>query len=996
MNQQSVRACRQGLLCVTKRLKHSKNASKPSKRYSDTLNLPRTKFPLSVRDGQATKRELEIQRTCGFDDLYNWQWSQPRENVFVLHDGPPYANGKSHVGHAVNKVLKDITTRYKVLRGYRVHYVPGWDCHGMPIEVRALAETREKHKEYTPLQIRDKARKFAMDAIQDQMKSFRRWGVMADWNSAYKTFSPEYQAAQLDVFFKIYKKGFIHRDYMPVYWSPSSRTALAEAELEYNSQHQSTAVYVRFPLKHLPQQLSDLVGSNTRVSAVIWTTTPWTLPFNQAVCFSNSIRYVCLKQKKSSEVFLCEEKFAATLSSVLEKKLVPLGTIEGNNLQGTTYTHPLDERELPFIAANHVLAGKGTGLVHTAPAHGHDDFQVALAHKLPLDCHVDEAGRYMYMDGANLDLHPDLLGKVVGEDADEAVIHLLGDSMLKQETFTHSYPYDWRSKKPVIIRASKQWFVNTQRLKYPAQAALCEVRIVPQQSEHGMVQQLKSRPYWCISRQRVWGLPIPVFYHCATEEPLITWETVNHISEVFTKQGTEAWWTLPISELLPAQVLEKLGKGRPEDYKKGEDIFDIWFDSGVSWASVLKDVGHQADAYIEGMDQFGGWFQTSLLTSVAAQGQAPYKTLLVHGFATDEEGKKMSKSLGNVVDPEVVINGGKDKSREPGYGADVLRWWVAHSHANTNIMIGPNLLAQFSSAVFKVRKSVRYLLSNLYDFDPSTHSVPYESLLPQDKFMLHLLYEFGQQVEVFYDEFSYYRVLQAVERFVNSSLSRFFIHMTRDRCYCGPQDSLERRSCQTVQHHSLKVLSVAAAPVLPHLMEEAYSHMPAKSKDADLLFQGGWFKLDRQWHNQFLYHRLQPVFAIRESITDTLNVENPLEFDIVIFASQLLREYLRELQPEVTSNVSPLCEIMQTSHTSIPDNPPRIIPEDDALIIKGSTDVFVPDFDSGELTKSREKYKVIILPAMKYMCERCRRYTSHSSTSPCERCLDVLGSHWAN
>nr|KAG5710694.1 hypothetical protein BaRGS_035096 [Batillaria attramentaria] len=308
------------------------------------------------------------------------------------------------------------------------------------------------------------------------------------------------------------------------------------------------------------------------------------------------VKYVCLKQKKSSEVFLCEEKFAATLSSVLEKKL---------------------------------------------------------------DCHVDEAGRYMYMDGANLDLHPDLLGKVVGEDADEAVIHLLGDSMLKQETFTHSYPYDWRSKKPVIIRASKQWFVNTQRLKYPAQAALCEVRIVPQQSEHGMVQQLKSRPYWCISRQRVWGLPIPVFYHCATEEPLITWETVNHISEVFTKQGTEAWWTLPISELLPAQVLEKLGKGRPEDYKKGEDIFDIWFDSGVSWASVLKDVGHQADAYIEGMDQFGGWFQTSLLTSVAAQGQAPYKTLLVHGFATDEEGKKMSKSLGNVVDPEVVINGGK-------------------------------------------------------------------------------------------------------------------------------------------------------------------------------------------------------------------------------------------------------------------------------------------------------------------------------------------------
>ncbi|KAK7104714.1 isoleucine--tRNA ligase, mitochondrial-like [Littorina saxatilis] len=962
-----------------------------SKRYADTLCLPKTKFPLSVKDGLAAKRELEIQKTAGFEQLYAWQASQPREKVFSLHDGPPYANGKTHVGHAVNKILKDITTRYKLLRGYRVHYVPGWDCHGMPIEIKALSQARTKGQSthLSSVQIRDQAKKFAAEALKDQMASFRRWGVMADWSSYYTTLSPDYEAAQLDVFYNIYEKGLIYRDYMPVFWSPSSRTALAEAELEYNPEHRSTAVYVRLPLTRLTERLLDIVGEDGAVSAVIWTTTPWTLPFNKAVCYSDAITYACLKEANSSDVYLCEEEFTEALSDILGRKLKLIGKLEGADLKGAKYAHPISRAELPFLPGQHVTARMGTGLVHTAPAHGHDDFQIALQHDLSVNCGVDEVGRYM--DGA---VDEKLRGRQVGKDADEAVIDLLGAHVLRKGEFVHSYPYDWRTKKPVIIRASKQWFVNTQQLKEKALECLQDVKIIPRQSEHGMTQQLQKRPYWCISRQRVWGLPIPVFYHRTTGDPLITRETVDHLKEVLRQEGTDAWWTLTVSDLLPAQLLSQLDKGVPEDYIKGRDIMDIWFDSGVSWASVLKDVGGQADMYLEGIDQFGGWFQTSLLTSVAVQGHAPYRSLMVHGFATDESGKKMSKSLGNVVDPDTVVNGGKDKKKDPAYGVEVLRWWVGHSHAHTNIMIGPNILQQFSESLFKVRKSMRYLLGNLYDLDPDRDLLPYNSLLPQDQYMLHLLHEFAQQVEGFYEEYSYGKVLQALERFVNTSLSSFYINMTRDRCYCSDHDSEERRSCQTTQYHVVRVLSVAAAPILPHLMEEVHAHLPDNAKHTDVLFKGGWLEVEEEWHNPELKHRIMPVFSIRDSIVDALASASPSEFEVLIYASPLLDKYLKELQKDNISYVSPLCELMGTSHVTVLTVPPDVIPDDDCMFVSGSVDIHKKEKD--KVVTVNNDYKLMIMVSDAQLCERCRRYVSNSSTSPCDRCLHVLGGSWAS
>ncbi|XP_048259044.1 isoleucine--tRNA ligase, mitochondrial-like isoform X1 [Haliotis rufescens] len=957
--------------------KSSKKGSK-SKRYSETLNLPKTSFPLSLREGVATKRELEIQKTCAFDKLYQWQQEQDREANFVLHDGPPYANGKPHVGHAVNKILKDITNRFKLMQGYKVHYVPGWDCHGLPIELKAV----NHQKELSPLEIRKKAETFARETISVQKESFKRWGVMADWGRCYTTLDRDYQVNQWEAFFDMYEKGLIYEDYMPVYWSPSSRTALAEAELEYNDQHVSRSVYVKFPLVSVPGEITQCVGSECKVSAIVWTTTPWTLPFNQAICYGKDIRYTVWKDGSAGEAILCEEQFSEKLRSFLPDTFQPVGSVQGEVLKNSIYTHPLTERKLPLLAGSHVTSGKGTGLVHTAPAHGHEDFQLAVKYGLPVDCHVDERGRYMDSAGAHL------AGKTVGDDADDTVLSQLGAHVLHLEEFVHSYPYDWRTKKPVIIRASKQWFVNTSKLRDRAVASLKDVQIYPPNSEQGMLQQLGSRTYWCISRQRAWGLPIPVFYHRLTREPLLTRDIMSHLQQLLMERGPDFWWTLDMVDLLPDHLLQPC-QGTSADYCKGHDILDIWFDSGTSWATVLKNCGGQADVYLEGKDQYGCWFQTSLLTSVAVNDRPPYRNLIVHGFTTDEEGRKMSKSEGNVVDPAVVINGGKNKKTSPAYGADVMRWWVAHAHLKTIVMIGPSVLDRCVEDMFNLRKSLRYLLGNLADFQPSSHLVTYDSLLPQDQYMLHLLHSFADKVTAFYDGYSYNQILRHLEKFINTDMSRFYFTITKDRCYCGASASLPRRSTQTVQYHLLDVIVRSLAPILPHLAEEVYLHHPGAHHidGVKSIFRSGWFDLPPQWNNPAIAHVLEPVFTIKDDINQVLGNENPLEFDAVIFASHDLAETLKPLQEEQTSTNSPLNELLQLSHTSLVDAVPTVIP-DDAHVVDGVCKVHRKD------VQSTEQYKLILMASEHHICERCRRYTSSSASTPCERCLDVVAAGW--
>ncbi|BFZ11695.1 hypothetical protein BsWGS_14734 [Bradybaena similaris] len=986
--------CVQNILNVHVRRKNdipkNEKSNTKSKRYSNTLNLPQTSFPLSMKNGAAAQRELEIQQTKGFQSLYQWQRKQNWDKEFVLHDGPPYANGRLHVGHVVNKVLKDIMNRYKVMKKHKVHYVPGWDCHGMPIETKAITNMSGAYQTSQPLEIRAKAKQFAEKVLEEQKTSFQRWGVMGDWENVYRTLAPEYEAKQLEVFYKIYEKGYIYRSYMPVYWSPSSHSALAEAELEYKSDHVSKSAYIRFPVTNLADQIRQVIGHESRVHALIWTTTPWTLPFNQAICYNPKVRYIFARDEKTQHIYICEEAFIEKLTSLLAVPLAQLMTIEGSTLQGVVYKHPLTNEELPFLASSHVTPGKGTGLVHTAPAHGHDDFNVAVRHGLKTECHVDERGSYISgVDSV-------LIGKTVGVDADDAVIAALGPHVVTIENFSHSYPYDWRTKQPVIIRASQQWFFDVQALKQLALECLSKVKITPQNSEHGMMAELMSRPYWCISRQRSWGVSIPIFYHKLSGDPFITRETVEHVISLVQTHGSDCWWKLPIEELLPNHLLAKLNKGDNKDYKKGEDILDIWFDSGVSWASVLKDYGGQADVYLEGIDQFKGWFQTSLLTSLAVNGRAPYRQLITHGFVADEEGKKMSKSVGNVIDPAEVISGGQNKDGLPSYGVDILRWWVAHSHHHQTIMVGPVILQQLQEDVFKVRRCVRHLLGNLFDFDPKSDIVPYFKLTTLDKYMLHILHTTMQQIEDAYESVSFHKVIQQLEKFFYSDLSSFYISNTKDRCYCDVSDGESRRSSQTVQYYVTKSITSAFAPIAPHLAEEVYRHIPGihtQNSESDSVFKHGWCPPHAEWDNPEVASNLMPVFDMRRSLTDALGpTESPIDFDVLIYSSPVLHDLLRAIQPEVTSATSSLCEIFQTSQVSVLDTPPPVIP-DDTLIVQGTTLVHQTDDVPGQ--GMEVDYKMLVAPALLHICERCRRYTAQHASSPCDRCLNAVAHDWS-
>uniref|UniRef100_A0A8B9MFN3 isoleucine--tRNA ligase n=1 Tax=Accipiter nisus TaxID=211598 RepID=A0A8B9MFN3_9AVES len=550
--------------------------------YRDTVLVPRSRFPAQLPGRLQPEAELETQQKCGFSELYSWQRQRKAKQEFCLHDGPPYANGDPHVGHALNKILKDITNRFYMMRGYKVHYVPGWDCHGLPIELKALSEVKGAEN-LSPMEIRQKAREFAERAIEKQKSAFIRWGVMADWANCYRTFDPKYEANQLRVFYKMYDKGFIYQDYKPVFWSPSAKTALAEAELEYNEQHVSRSVYMKFPLLKSPPKLTSVIDGSSSASVLVWTTQPWTVPANQAVCYMPDSAYSIVKCTTTGEHFILAADRVESTAAVLDRQFEVMSTCV--DLADGSCAHPtIPDRVSPLLPANHVTMAKGTGLVHTAPAHGMEDYSVASHHQLPTDCLVDEGGFFTEAAG------PELQNKNVLEEGNEAVIQMLqaAGSLLKEEKYVHSYPYDWRTKKPMIIRASKQWFVNTANVKATAQEVLKKVKVIPTSAANRMLEMLDRRTFWCISRQRCWGVPIPVFYQKNTGECLINSETITDVIKVVEQQGTDAWWTLPIEQLLSKEAVAKAGGHDVLDYVKGQDVLDIWFDSGTSWAHVLE------------------------------------------------------------------------------------------------------------------------------------------------------------------------------------------------------------------------------------------------------------------------------------------------------------------------------------------------------------------------------------------------------------------------
>ena len=855
---------------MSKETRDANAEGRPS--YKDTLNLLQTSFGMRAN---AVKREPELQSFWaeqGIDLKLGLNNPGP---VFTLHDGPPYANGPLHMGHALNKVLKDVINKYQILRGRKVRYIPGWDCHGLPIELKVLQSMdQEQRQSLTPIKLRKKAAAYARKQVDSQMKGFQRWGIWADWQEPYLTLQKDYEAAQIRVFGDMVLKGHIYRGLKPVHWSPSSRTALAEAELEYPDGHTSPSVYVAFPAVELPEPLRDTLTTagitlpseadalGQALQVAIWTTTPWTLPANLAVSVNERLDYA-LADDGQGRLLVVAADLIDSLAATLELPLARKATIKGALLAGLTYRHPLLDRTSPLvIGGDYITTESGTGLVHTAPGHGVDDFHTGQKNGLPVLCPVDEAGTLTEEAGA-------FAGLNVLKDANPAIIDALetAGALLKQEDYGHRYPYDWRTKKPTIFRATEQWFASVDGFRQQALDAIDQVEWTPASGRNRIEAMVKERGDWCISRQRTWGVPIPVFYNRSGGEVLLNADTVAHIEALIGEHGADVWWEKDEADLLPPSYADQA-----EQWRKGTDTMDVWFDSGSSWAAVSNQketLHYPADLYLEGSDQHRGWFQSSLLTSVAVNGHAPYQRVLTHGFALDEKGRKMSKSLGNVVDPMVIIEGGKNQKQEPAYGADVLRLWVSSVDYSADVPIGAGILRQLADVYRKVRNTSRYLLGNLHDFNPAADTVPVAELPLLDRWMLQRTAEVMDEISEAFESYEFFRFFQLLQNFCVTDLSNFYLDIAKDRLYVSAPSDRRRRSCQTVMSLIIERLAGLIAPVLCHMAEDIWQNLPYEVEEISI-FHRGWPTVPPDWRDPSLSEPIQRLRELRAAVNRVL------------------------------------------------------------------------------------------------------------------------------
>ena len=783
--------------------------------YNETINLPKTDFPMRANLPKREPGFLEAWEQGGNALYHALMKKNEGKPIFILHDGPPYANGNLHMGHALNKVLKDFIIRYKNMAGFQAPYVPGWDTHGLPIERQAIQAYGMDRDKVPVAEFRQKCEEFARDHVNTQREQFKRLGVIGDWENPYLTLTHDFEAKQIEIFGEMAKKGYIYKGLKPVYWCPHDETALAEAEIEYQDEPCSS-IYVKFAVTDDKGVIEKAIGTKENVYFVIWTTTTWTLPGNLAISVNPFFEYDLVKVPNGEIYVLAKELVSNVMQAAGIESWEVLATLLGSDLEMMKTQHPIMDRESVVLTGEHVTLDAGTGCVHTAPGFGADDFIVCQKYHIPIIVPVDGKG-YATKDA----------GKYAGMYYEKTTPVILDDlracgALLAIEDIVHSYPHCWRCKNPIIFRATEQWFCSVDALKDDAVKACHEITWLPGWGEERMTSMIMERSDWCISRQRIWGVPIPIFFCKKCGKPLVNEQTIKIVSDLFRAKGANAWFEMDASEILPADIQCECGC---HEFDKETDTMDVWFDSGSSWAAVIEQREGQSipvDVYLEGNDQYRGWFQSSMLTAIATKGIAPYKTVITHGMIVDEERQKMSKSLGNGISPQEILKQ---------YGADILRLWVSSADYRQDMRISKDMFKHLAQNYLKIRNTARYILGNLAGFDPKTDLVPYDQMCELDRWALMKLNALVSKVIKGYDDYEFHVVLHAIHNFCVVDMSNFYLDVIKDRLYCEEKDGVLRRSAQTAMYEILDALVRMIAPILCFTADEIWQAMPHRDGD---------------------------------------------------------------------------------------------------------------------------------------------------------------------
>ena len=871
--------------------------------YGKTLNLPNTEFPMRA---SLPQREPETLAKWEQMDIYNNLMKRNADKPkYILHDGPPFANGDIHIGHALNKILKDIVIKQKTMTGFCTPYIPGWDTHGLPIERQAIKKLGINKSEVTPVEFRQVCRDFALTYVNNQREQFKRLGVIADWENPYLTLMPEFEGKQIETFGEMAKRGYIYKGLKPVIWCTDCETALAEAEIEYK-ENISNSIYVKFPVKEDFGKFGEL---KDKTFFVIWTTTTWTLPGNVAISVNPHFEY-SLVQTGDEIYVIAKELIEATLSvaGISDYKIV--GTFKGSELENMVCAHPFLDRDSLVINGEHVTLEAGTGCVHTAPGHGADDYIACKNYDVPMIVPVDSKG---YLN--------EFAGKFAGlfyEKSNPEIINELESRnlLLAVSPISHTYPHCWRCSHPIVFRATEQWFASVDGFKEKALEAIKNVNWIPTWGEDRISSMVADRSDWCISRQRMWGVPIPIFYCDDCKQPIIDGEAIDSVAKVFSVKGSDAWYELDSKDLLPKGYKCTCGGST---FTKEKDTMDVWFDSGSSHSAVLetrKELSFPADLYLEGNDQYRGWFQSSLLTSVAKNGVAPYKSVLTHGFVIDEEKKKMSKSLGNGLPPVEIINE---------YGADILRLWAASADYKSDIRISKDILKQLSEVYRKIRNTSRYILGSISDFNPDTDMVT--DLEEIDRWALMRLNKLIEKVNNAYEGFEYHVLYHAIHNFCVVDLSNFYLDIIKDRTYCEKTDSKIRRSSQTAMYIILNSLVRMIAPVLSFTAEEIWQFMPHKKENkAESILFVEMLKVDNSYYSQELEEKWDKVLSLRDDVSKALElarnnkiIGKSLDAKVTIFADDKNYEFVNSILKDL-STILIISSVALEDVKNAPDN----------------------------------------------------------------------------